>query len=157
MTWADDVHRRSSAHCALPIVAAALHAVPARATGRQLPVPPRGQGHDIVAIPATNTRTGLPLLDHRLYIRDRSLRQPIRQIANYLAADESSCVQRIFAIQAHLIVPDGSTRPTVTNPAIQAVINAAWTAVGPAFFAYHWTGPADLYVLDQPLPCGEQT
>ncbi|MCA4997897.1 hypothetical protein HWD35_24570 [Tsukamurella tyrosinosolvens] len=116
---------------------------------REVPIP-APVSPSVVALIASGD-TARATLAHRIYIRDRTLTQPVRRIATHLGTDNHQIVDTLHPVIARALIADGSIKPRVQSASAQRVINRCWTSLGARFFLDRWLGPADVLVLGAPI------
>ncbi|WP_137726198.1 hypothetical protein [Prescottella subtropica] len=116
-----------------------------------VPTPP-ADANPVVALIASGALAQRLLDKYGIYLRARSLAQPVRRIATHLGTDHHQVVDEIRPIVARYIVASSTiTAPTHPDPAIAAQIQAAWADPDLTSGDY-WPEPADLFVLGDRLP-----
>jgi hypothetical protein len=107
---------------------------------------------DVIAIVASSKDTAQRLLaDYGVYLRDRTLGQPVRHIATGIGTDTDVQIKYAQPICARYLLGSASAQPSHPDPDIERALRRC---LSDPEVRRIWNGPCDVFVLGEPVTVG---
>lgn len=106
---------------------------------------------DVVALVASRKERAMHYIDTvGVYLRDRSLRQPVRHIAKFLGTDRNRTIETVRPIRARYLIASAADIPPAhpTDPTIDAELRRVLKR---GDVQADWPNPCDVFVLGDPI------
>ncbi len=107
---------------------------------------------DVIAIVASSKDIAQRLLaDYGVYLRDRTLGQPVRHIAAGIGTDTDVQIKHAQPIRARYLLGSASAQPSHPDPDIERALRRC---LSDPEVRRIWNGPCDVFVLGEPVTVG---